>query len=134
MYRFNGENWFKEERSIFTRIRQWFIWFGGWESPWGKWHFFVHTPWYKQWWKKWHFKSPVPLSILGHWATYYGWGIQAKLPSGWLVWCWNKNDEPEIYISKDGTPENAHAWLKGTPKRIIEAAEQHQAKWRKNEA
>lgn len=56
---------------MLKRLRQWFIWFGGWESPTRGWHFNT---------------GPTPISILGHAATFFsGWG-QVRCGRGWIVW------------------------------------------------
>lgn len=131
-YRHNGEAWFCDDRSFFTRFRQWLIWFGGWEKARGGWSFFLRMSYYRSpWWKRWHLKSPAPLSMLGHRFTYYGWGCQFRLSNGWLVIVWRPSFEKGIYISKDGTPDAAHHWISGTPKSVLKAAEDHQQQIKK---
>ncbi len=100
----NGEYWYCDRRSLWLRIRQWFIWVGGWEGSNGK------------GWTFWS-RSPDPVSILGHRATYYGWGIQVRLKHGYFVLTWRKGNR-KAYISADGTPSGAHHWLWNPPQDI----------------
>lgn len=103
-YNFNGEGWYLDDRTLFKRIRQWFIWIGGWELANGKGWRFTY--------------DPNPISIFGHWLTTYGWGLNFKIPSGWFVIVWNKHMGRCIYISKNATPDKAHCWIYGTPDEI----------------
>lgn len=92
------------------RLRQWFIWFGGWE-----------TPELCQWdmgWPAWKlrldsgaWRSPTPVSILGHRATWYGWGGQARMFGGLLTVSWRPSSSSgwRLYWSPDGTPDNPGA-------------------------
>lgn len=117
-YKYNGEYWYCDNRSIFTRIRQWFIWLGGWELANGRgWRFWIPHNTINGTKKLW--MSPYPISLLGHRMTFYGWGMEIKLSSGWIVWNFNRR---YCFISRNGTPNDAHRWLWGCPAEIkIEA-------------
>lgn len=128
-YRYNGEGWYCDERSWLHRIFQWFIWVGGWETfgPIKK------RPYAPKWWQGWYVRSVAPLSLFGHLFTYYGWGCQLKLKTGYLVWSWNRH-EHGIYISRDGTPDDAHHWIAGTPHSVFKAVQERQEYHRKRDA
>jgi hypothetical protein len=98
----NGERWYTDTRSIARRIREWFLW-----NPMG---------------------LAGPISILGHRATYHGWGFQIKLDHGWILTVsWPHGHQPDwrAYISPNGTPGQATTWFVGTPREILEQAAQH---------
>lgn len=86
------------------RLRKWFIWLGGWESP-----------ELCQWdlgWPQWRIRgSPTPVSVLGGWATFYGWGAQVGVAGGLLVWSARPSSSAgwRLYWSPDGTPGHARA-------------------------
>lgn len=121
-YFFNGEGWYCNDRSLFQRIRTWLIWVGGWELANGKgWRLFLDMPGGKK-----HLMSPCPVSIFGHWCTFYGWGLNIKLNRGWFVWVFRGYDEGRIYLSDDATPGGAYHWIKGTPQNILNAVEERQ--------
>jgi hypothetical protein len=84
-----------------TRFRQrWLLWVGGWEEPnCGGWRLKRSYGW----------ASPAPVTVLRAF-TYYGWGIDLRLPWTNLVWCWR--GDRGIYLSKDGTPGRATWWLR----------------------
>lgn len=109
-YRNNGENWYRDSRSIWKRVRQWFIWVGGWELANGSGWKLKHD---------WGWASPTPISIFGHWATFYSWGTQFRWGRSWLVY----SKHSGTYVSKDGTPSGAHIWITGTPWAIEKQAE-----------
>lgn len=120
-YRDNGERWYCDDRSLFLRIRQWFVWFGGWERADNKsWEFGFKTNVAGR--EKFHFMAPFPLSLFGHRIVFYGWGCDIQLPTGHLVWS-RYGHSLQVYISKDGTPQGAHHWIYGTPHDIIEKAD-----------
>lgn len=109
-YRKNSEGWYQDTRSLWKRFRQYIIWVGGWEEANGKgWRI-----------KKYNLLDPFPVSLLGHWITFYGWGLNFRVKKGWFVVSWRH--EKKIYISCDGTPSSAHYWIMGTPKEISEEA------------
>jgi hypothetical protein len=95
--KFNGEQWYIDERSRWKRVRQWIIWVGGWELANGKgWRFSVKTPYGDK-----IRMGPTPVSLFGHRITFYGWGWDIKIPRyGWLVW----SRESGLYVSSNGTP------------------------------
>lgn len=125
-YRYNGEYWYLDSRPLWLRLFQWIIWIGGWckykggIDIIGTWT--TSYPWYKRY----YVKSPFPISLFNHLFTFYGWGAQLKLESGYLVWCWNPKEHRSIYISKDGTPVNAHHWIFGEPTAVRWAAEKRE--------
>jgi len=125
-YQFNGEGWYCNDRTLINRIRSWFIWVGGWEKANGKgWELLGRYTW-KKGLKSFYFKSPAPVSIFGHWLTYYGWGLNFKVKGGWFVVVWDNGHGEKIYISKDGTPSGAFCWIKGTPPEVLKATEKRQ--------
>lgn len=114
MIKWNGENWY-EAPPLLKRIRQWLIWIGGWERVNSKgWRVF-----YKNSSGKWKLNDPTPFSLLGSWFTCYGWGLNIKLLSGYLVVTWGRHGK-KCYISPNGTPSQAHTWYWGTPKEILD--------------
>lgn len=100
----NGERWYVNERSILSRVRKWFVWFGGWERANGRWEFRLRHVGRSLW------LSPCPLSILGHRVTFYGHWMQMRWFGAWLVIDWR---ERHAYLSTNGTPNQAHCWLWG---------------------
>lgn len=91
----NGEYWYIDDRSLWKRCRQWLIWIGGWEKANGKgWKFLIDYGHRKG------LMSPSPISLLGHHITFFGWGWQIKIRSGYYL-VWSKSG---LYISNDGTP------------------------------
>jgi hypothetical protein len=113
MYKNNGEYWY-EAPPLYKRIRKWFLWIGGWEKSNSEgWHFrYDHGEW----------RSPTPMSFLGHKITIQHFGIYFRLPSGHLHIGWSKNQGRKCYISPDGTPQNAHTWFWGLPKDILNSS------------
>ncbi len=115
VYRFNGSVWWLDKRPLLKRLRQWVLWLGGYERSDGTWD-----------------RSggdPTPVSVLGHRATYYGWGFQVRTAYGWLVVVWRVNGKPwsgieRAYVSPCGTPQHATIWLVGTPPEIVKNVEQ----------
>ena len=101
----NGERWYVEERSVLSRLRKWFVWFGGWERADGRWQFRTpRTLGHRIW------MYPTPVSVLGHRVTFFGHWLQVRVSSGWLVVNFR---ERYAYVSANGTPNNAHCWLWG---------------------
>ena len=83
------------------RARHRLIWFGGWER--------VNCGgWQLRRWGRW--LDPYPLSILGR-LTFYGWGLQCRLPGTIFVWSWH--GARRAYFSPDGTPRSATRWITG---------------------
>lgn len=84
-----------------TRFRQrWLLWVGGWEEPnCGGWRIR----------RDYGMASPTPVTVL-HFLTFYGWGLDCRLPWTILVWSWR--GDRGIYLSKDGTPGSASRWLR----------------------
>lgn len=79
-------------------IRQWVIWIGGWEIP-----DLMQWDMGKPAWQI--GRDPTPVSLLGHRATFYGWGWQVKVASGWLVYA-----KPYgLFWSPNGTPSDPRA-------------------------
>lgn len=83
------------------RLRQrWLLWVGGWEEPnCGGWRLRSDHGW----------REPSPVTVLRAF-TYYGWGMQLRLPGTILVWCWR--GDRGIYLSPNGTPGQATRWLR----------------------
>ncbi len=80
------------------RMRHNIIWIGGWE---------VGNGWSLR--ASWGWRSPTPVTIC-RFLTFYGWGLDCRLPWTILVWAWR--GERGIYLSRDGTPGRA-TWLLG---------------------
>lgn len=81
--------------------RQRVIWFGGWEEAnGGGWRFRLDGG---------GWTDPFPLSVLRV-LTFYGWGMQCRLPGTYFVWSWR--GDRGMYFSPDGTPDNATCWLR----------------------
>lgn len=105
--KFNGEFWYEDCTPLLARLATWLIWVGGGSL-----------------------RSPAPVSLLGHRVTFFGWGAQLRLPGGDLLtvsWpgvdpklAW-RSKPAAIYVSRDGTPQNAHIWLVGEPHEVREA-------------
>ena len=84
-----------------TRFRQrWLLWVGGWEEP-------NCGGWSLRWEYGW--RNPAPVTVLRI-LTYYGWGLDLRLPWTILVWSWR--GDRGIYLSKDGTPGSATFWFR----------------------
>jgi hypothetical protein len=104
---------------------KWFVWAGG---------YIPFTRYRKTKWQLPRFKDFAPLSLLGHRMTFYSWGWQLEIPQGYMVHTYNRRDESSsIYISKDATPDNAHAWLLNPPKSIIVKIEERERSWKNKE-
>lgn len=130
IYKFNGECWYLDRRSPWLRMRQWLFWIGGWELANGAgWRPLLSNP---NRLLGWMFMPPTPISVLGHRATFYGWGLTFRYAGSWLTVTFPRGDQPlRAYVSNDGTPQGAHTWIAGAPRDIVEMAErarrQHEA-------
>lgn len=103
--RFNGERWYVDRRSLWKRVRTWFVWVGGWEEANGAgWRFRIPVGSRRIW------MTPTPVSFLGHRLTIFGHWFDFRVPGGVLVVNFR---ERHAYISRDGTPSSAHHWLWG---------------------
>lgn len=102
--RFNGERWYVDSRSLWKRLRQWVVWVGGWERANGKGWALSTTNGRGRLWL-----SPTPVSFFGHRLTIYGHWIGAGRRARLVV---NFRDR-YAYLSVDGTPSGAYAWLWG---------------------
>lgn len=137
-YHWNGEFWYASDRSIWKRVRRWFIWFGGWEryNPDGSdsWQFRIPSgfpsdlqlPAGVKRPKRWIWMEPSPVSLFGHRFTYFGWGWNLSVPGGWMVYTRKRQAEGRsLYISANGTPSQARCWIIGAPHSVRQAAEDH---------
>lgn len=116
IYRWNGEYWYYDRRTWLKRVRQWFLWIGGWEQANGAGWKFRTT-------RGNHRRSPTPIALFGHRITWYGWGGQIRLRRGWLVFTKRIHAEGRrCYISKDGTPSMAVVWYSGAPRDVVSKA------------
>jgi hypothetical protein len=105
-YKHNGEHWYADDRSLWKRLRQWVVWFGGWERPNGG---------------GWSFRGgPTPVSLFGHRLTLHGHWFDVRTPAGYLV---VDVRERTAYVSPNGTPRHAHTWIRGAPHDVVAAAE-----------
>src|SRR6266699_203698 len=97
--KWNGEQWYIDERSLWKRCRQWVIWIGGWEKANGTgWR--LHCEYDTS-----ILMSPAPVSVLGHRLTWFGWGWQLKLKRRYYL-VWSKSG---LFVSHDGTPPSEQA-------------------------
>jgi|GEM_PF-2473729 len=110
-WQFNGEYWYVNNRSLFRRIRQWFIWIGMWEKSNGQ-------GW--DWDRVFKLKSPTPISLFGNLFTYYGWGFNVSIKGTYFV-CSFVNKQ--IYCSPDGTPSKATIFFRSPPREVLEQIE-----------
>jgi len=77
--KWNGEQWYIDNRSLWKRFRQWIIWIGGWELANGEgWSF--RSSYDKKLWMK-----PYPISFFKS-ITFYGWGWEVVLFNHKMVW------------------------------------------------
>lgn len=116
----NGEHWYEDRRSLFKRIRTWFVWFGGWEKANGAgWQLRRDKPMSG-------FYGPTPVAILGHRATFFGDWFQVRLRRVYLVVRLRKgySGGPYAYCSPNGTPSQADTWLFGAPFEVRKAAKE----------
>jgi len=99
-WKHNGERWWRDERPILKRARQWLVWFGGWEKANGA---------------GWSFRrgGPTPISLLGHRFTLHRWGWALRTRTGHWV-----RTPDALYLSIDGTPRGAVRYLVGTPEGV----------------
>jgi len=66
--------------NIFKRIRQWFIWFGGWETYGGGWKFKSDQLYRINGEVRKLRLRPYPIMILGYIIGFYTWGISFNIP------------------------------------------------------
>ncbi len=119
-WHWNGEFWYLRDWSLAKRLRVWLIWFGGWERA-------NSTGWSFRWDFNGKLKSPTPLSLFGHRFTHYGWGWNLRLGGRWLVWCHARHGQrAQAYLSDNGTPNRATAWLLNPPQEVVVAAQARQ--------
>lgn len=79
---------------------RWLLWIGGWEEPnCGGFKLRGDYGW----------RSPTPVTVL-RFLTFYGWGLDCRLPWTILVWSWR--GERGVYLSRDGTPGGATFWFR----------------------
>ena len=85
----------------FKRIREWFVWFGGWEKANGKgWRFYLNSTRQGKPHRIW--LGPTPVSLFGHHITFFTWGFQVALRHDYLVIVWRPYRA--CYFSPNGTP------------------------------
>jgi len=112
--KYNGEFWYEDTTALWARVLTWVFWMGG---PSG---------------------NRTPISLFGHFVTFYDWGMDVRTPEGRLVVSWLglsrdirwRSKPAEVYISKDGTPGRAHIWIVGASREIINLANKHKGKRR----
>ena len=104
-YHRTDEGWYMQDWSLFHRLRDWFIWVGGWEKAnGGGWRIFLKTPSGRL------RMPPTPVSLFGRRITFHRWWVDIRLRKGWLV-----VSKTCAYLSPDATPSAATAWYFGTP-------------------
>jgi hypothetical protein len=114
--RWNGEYWYEDRRSLFKRVRSWFIWVGGWEKPHGN---RIRDP-------RWAIRrddgtvrGPTPITLFWHRLTVFNQWVSFRTRWGYVNWnfrngtFYNPIQKGYAYISRDGTPSSAHHWLWG---------------------
>lgn len=124
-YHWNGECWYLRRWSALHHLRNWLIWIGGWEEPNGEGWSLLFDGWRDTWTRARQWKSPTPVSVFGHRVTWFGWGLNVKLPGGgWLVVVWRTGGAPwRVYLSHNGTPSEAWCWISGAPREVVDACE-----------
>lgn len=116
----------------FSVWREWLVWIGGWERAelsqwdrglpaWDVWRDRVDWLPDEPIWKAYirrltAFNDPFPLSILGHFVTFYGWGVTVsfeRLQQGWghltLSEARRGDGFSKLYWSPNGTPQHERA-------------------------
>lgn len=114
----NGEYWYEQTDGPFARLARWVAWFGGFET-WllarrrGK----IPTTFAD-------LRHHVyPISLFGHRISFQAFGVDVRTPWGFL--CLHRDlatGRPYAYISRDATPQNAHAWLLNPPPAVVRSA------------
>ena len=116
-YHWNGEFWYRRDWSLFHRIRNWFIWIGGWEKANGEgWEIFHKT---FQGWRIW---DPTPISLFGHRVTFFGNWWQMRTHLGYLT-----VSRVHAYISRDGTTSTATIFYWGAPPDIVRQVQERES-------
>ena len=116
-YHNQGEGWYIDRSSLWSRVRRWIVWIGGWERALGGWSLTIESYGRK------HLVSPAPVSLFGHRFTWYGWGWQVRAGRDWLVWVYPHHDRDRcVYLSPTGTPNDAWKWYAGAPSEVAEEA------------
>lgn len=110
-YKWNGENWCRDEMPALKRLARHILWLGGWEAH--GWNAFKH--------------GFTPVSVLRR-VTFYSHFADIKTPWGYLVVNWR---DRHAYLSHDATPQGAHAWLYGAPPDVVRAADLTGEKYRR---
>lgn len=120
----NGETWYVDRRPLAKRIRQWFVQSLGWEVPDRTRGEYSTRLKFRRSWGRFGIGDPFPLLLFGGRVSIFSSWIDIRTPSGHLHWGFRKN--PSVmygpygtgycYISRDGTPSNAHIWLWGAEK------------------
>lgn len=125
---YNGEYWYADSRSSLRRIVEWIVWLGGL----GTWRYINdrHEPLAARIRHRWR-QGLAPVSLLGHRLTYYSWGASMRINGTLLtvVWrsgCPSGSALPYAYLSHDGTPQNAHAWLLNPPAKLVAEARERE--------
>ena len=114
--KWNGEHWYCDTRSLWLRLRQWIIWVGGWESGGHDDRPHRWKLWIRDYPGKPIRKEPMPISLLNHRITHYGWGTQLRVGRGYLVFVRARpwmGTKPRLYLSTNGTPRGAYHWVFG---------------------
>ncbi len=111
-YKRLGNSWYLSKVSIFKKILDKIIWFGGWWSP--NWDNGVYTYKFNP------FRDPLPVSIFKRFDIQL-FGFSLELKKGYLCWHWYRRvgiGKSYCYFSPNGTPDKAVIWYWGTPKKI----------------
>jgi hypothetical protein len=135
-YNYNGEFWYCDRRPLWLRLRQWLIWFGMWEDPRRSGRGLRPLRGADERHRRGWLRDPTPVSILGHRATFFGWGIQVRLGRSWFVWCFRRFGERwrgKAYVSRDGTSARAHLWFWGEPHEVRKAVVEHEREIRERD-
>lgn len=98
--RWNGEQWYTDDRAIWRRVLTWFVWFGGWSAH-----------------RRLTRGVLTPTSLFGHRVTFFAWGTQVRAGRGYWMWTRYASGRA-IYWSPDGTASQATIWLTRRPSRV----------------
>ena len=134
-WHWNGEFWYRRDWSLFHRVRNWFVWLGGWEKANGEgWQIvrrdnltaiFKYRKFKRLLKPGWWLHDPFPVSLFGHKITFQPWGWSMRTGHGWLVYSRAGRERPVMYLSSDGTPSGAYSWYLNPPPEVVAACREH---------
>lgn len=137
MYKYNGENWYRDIRPLWMRLLMWVVHVAGWQMP----HW--TSAGYSYRWNtgairravraRGHrsrlfalYSSMCPISILGGRVVCYGFGINWLYRKTWYCLHRERDDGHTrwyAYRSRNATPWGADRWYFGAPHEVVAAAQ-----------